>query len=192
MPNPKVSTALLDANVLYPAPVRDLLLNIANEGLFNPRWTNEIHEEWIRNLVVKRPDLIKAKLKNAQVAMDSAFPNANIKNYKTLIEKLVLPDKNDRHVLAAAIKGKADIIITFNTKDFPLKYLNPYNIEVKSPDTFVSHIMDTNKFKVLEAFYNQVNSLKNPPQSIRTVLATLEKCGMNASTEKLRTVIGNI
>jgi hypothetical protein len=96
-------SAVLDANVLYPAPLRDLLLNLADLELYKPRWTAQIQKEWIVNLLEHRADLKKDSLEKTQRAMDSAFPNADIRGYKQLIEGLRLPDPKDRHVLAAAI-----------------------------------------------------------------------------------------
>ena len=119
------TNALLDACVLYPAPVRDLLLSVAAEGLYDPVWTQVIQDEWINNLLINRTDLKREKLIATTRAMNIAFPQANIMHYKRLLNQLTLPDENDRHVLAAAISGKAQLIITFNLKDFPMKNLKP-------------------------------------------------------------------
>ena len=105
-------TALLDANVLYPAPVRDLMLHLADAGLYLPKWSDLIHDEWIKNLLSNRPDLKPSSLKAAKRAMNLAFPDADIKGFFHQMEKLQLPDNNDRHVLAAAIHAKADFILT--------------------------------------------------------------------------------
>ena len=96
-------SAILDANVLYPAPLMDFLLNLAAVQL----WTGEIHDEWIRNLLLKRTDLKKEQLQKAKQAMDSAFPDSMVNNYSDLINSLTLPDEKDRHVLAAAIRTNA-------------------------------------------------------------------------------------
>lgn len=119
MSRPPVITALLDANVLYPAPLRDYLLYLASLGVYLPLWTAVIQDEWIKNLIEARPDLKRAALEATQRSMDRAFPGSNITGYEFLIEGLSLPDPNDRHVLAAAIKGEAQVIVTANLKDFP-------------------------------------------------------------------------
>ena len=116
-------TAILDANVVFPAPLRDYLLSLAELNLYKPKWTEEIQEEWIKSLLVKRKDISRNSLESTKNAMNLAFPDSNITNYKSLIKSLTLPDKKDRHVLAAAIKSKADVIVTFNIKDFPVDYL---------------------------------------------------------------------
>ncbi|MET3877355.1 PIN domain-containing protein [Chitinophaga sp. OAE865] len=110
--------AVLDANVLYPAPIRDILLHLADAKLFQPKWTDLIHDEWIRNLLINRPDIKSDSLKKARTAMESAFPDAHVSSYESLIDEITLPDVDDRHVLAAAIKSRATIIVTNNVKDF--------------------------------------------------------------------------
>lgn len=113
---------LYDACVLYPAPVRDLLLWAALEPppLFRPCWSETIHDEWIRNLHARDP--IKYPLERLQhtaKTMNAAIPDSLVKDFEDLIPSLDLPDLNDRHVLAAAIKAGAQVIVTNNLKDFP-------------------------------------------------------------------------
>jgi len=173
--------ALLDANVLYPAPLRDFLLRLAQAELFTPRWSAEIHDEWIRNLLINRPDLKASQLDKTRLAMDSAFPTANVTGYKNLIADLRLPDVDDRHVLAAAIKGQARVIVTANKRDFPSKELRIHGIDAQSPDTFVCALLATNNVKVLEALNNLLSALKNPPQTRSQVLKTLKAVGLSQS-----------
>ena len=181
-------TALLDANVLYPAPLRDYLLCLAELDLYKPKWTYQIHDEWIRNLLLNRPELKKETLERTKSAMDSAFPDANVENYEDLIVGIRLPDLDDRHVLASAIKGKADVIVTSNLKDFPKDSLSIYDIEAQSPDEFVSNLIGLDKKKCLKALGNQVKSLKNPPRTKEEVLDTLSNCGIPNSVALLRAV----
>lgn len=93
---------LFDACVLYPAPLRDLLMHLSLSGLFRARWTNEIHEEWINNLLEQRPDLNRIQLERTRALMNTHILDALVENYETLTPKLSLPDPHDRHVLAAA------------------------------------------------------------------------------------------
>jgi predicted nucleic acid-binding protein len=179
-------TALVDANVLYPAPLRDFLLRLAEMELYKPKWTDEIQEEWIRNILLKRTDLQRAQLERTKDVMNAAFPDSNITNYEKFIDKLHLPDNNDRHVLAAAIKGKADVIITFNLKHFPEEYLTSFHIEALHPDDFITNLINFNKSKSLQSLHNQVKSLKHPPQSIDQVLQTLSNCGLKNSVLELK------
>lgn len=179
-------TAILDANVLYPAPLRDYLLHLANLEMYKPKWTKIIQEEWIRNLLINRTDLRRENLEKTRNAMNSAFPDSNITNYEEIIKSLSLPDINDRHILAAAIRINANVIVTFNLKDFPVDYLKPYDIEAQHPDEFITNLITLDKSKSLQALKNQVRSLKNPPKSIDDVLQTLEKCGLKNSVSYLK------
>lgn len=174
--------AVLDANVLYPAPLCDFLLRLARIGLFIPKWSELICDEWTRNLLANRPDLKATQLDRRLLAMNNTFFDANVTGFKNLIDNLDLPDKDDRHVLAAAIKCKANVIITFNRKDFPLRYIGRYNIKIENPDDFICQLLNMQLPKVLQALRNQVNDLQNPPQSAEQVLTTLKKCGLTKST----------
>src|SRR5690606_27498166 len=166
-------TAVLDACVLYPAPVRDLLLSFADAGLFKPKWTAEIQDAWSRNLLLNRRDLTKDQLLLTIKAMDTAFPDANVENYRSLIKSIELPDPNDRHVVAAAVRSKADVIVTYNLKDFPAIALGEFDIEVQHPDTFLFNVFDLNPDKAIVSFKKLVSRLKNPPKSAENVLETL-------------------
>ena len=128
--------AVLDANVLYPSLKRDVLLSFAARGLYRPRWTDAIMGEWTRSLLASRPDL-EAKIPLVVEQMDRAFPEAKIDGYEALIEALTLPDPDDRHVLAAALKAGAHIIVTENKKDFPQSILSPLDVEIQSADEFL-------------------------------------------------------
>ena len=177
--------AVLDACVLYPAPVRDLLLHLAAVDLFQPKWTETIQEEWSRNLLMKRPDLNASQLKGTIKQMNRAFPDANVTGFEDKIDKIQLPDLNDRHVLAAAIQCKSALLITFNLKDFPKSRLKKYSIEPRHPDAFVLDLLDLHPEKVVAALHNQVKCLRNPPKTEHQVLETLKRCGLSKSCEWL-------
>jgi hypothetical protein len=100
-------TAVLDANVLYPAPLRDILLSVADVGLFRPVWSERIHSEWTQNLLIKRSDLHSNQIQRTVQLMQIAFPDANNYDYEDIEQKLNLPDIDDNHVLAVAIKQQA-------------------------------------------------------------------------------------
>lgn len=110
---------ILDACVLYPAPLRDFLLELAGSGIFRARWTDLIHDEWIRNLLEARPDLSPERLARTRQLMDASILGSLVEGFEDLISALDLPDPDDRHVLAAAIHSGSDAIITMNLKDFP-------------------------------------------------------------------------
>ena len=178
--------AILDACVLYPAPVRDLLLSFAQHGLFKPKWSTEIQNEWTRNLLLKRPDLNKSQLQLTIDAMNDAFPDSDVINFNSLVPSIELPNPNDRHVVAAAIRSKADVIVTYNLRDFPKSTERQYNIEIQHPDTFLSNVYDLHPEKAKEAFNKMVIRLRNPPKSPAEVLETLSKSDLKRTVKKLR------
>lgn len=179
------SVAVLDANVLYSAPVRDILLSLAREKLFQPKWTDKINQEWSVNLKKNRPDIDSIAIRNTNHQMGKAFPDANISGYESWIEQLTLPDEDDRHVLAAAIRGKADVIVTFNLGDFPIKSLKEFDIEPVHPDDFIIHLIDLDEQTAFRAFKKMVARLKHPPLSETDVLKTLEKCGLKKTVKRI-------
>jgi len=180
---------ILDANVLYPASLRSFLLYLADNEMFQPKWTSQINEEWHRNLSNKLPDMIAEKLQQITDVMNKSFPDALVANFEGLIDTLTLPDVHDRHILAAAIKANADYIITHNTKDFPQEVLAIHNLEAITPDEWVMRLLDQDPKRVLESFHKQVKSLKNPPKTADEVLAGFEKCGMKQTPKMLRSLV---
>jgi len=178
-------TVVFDACVLYPAPLRDLLLHLSLTGLFSSRWTDQIHDEWIRNLLKARPEL-KSKLERTRELMNKAVPDSLITDYEPLIESLELPDVDDRHVLAAAIRAGAQAIVTFNLKDFPKDILSRYGIEAMHPDAFIEYQLDLNQGAVVAAAKRHRATLLNPPKTPDEYIETLSAQGLAISAEQLR------
>lgn len=135
-------TVLYDACVLYPAPLRDLLMHVAMTDLYRAKWTDAIHDEWTRNVLKDRPDLTPEQLQRTRDLMNAHVRDCLVTGYETLIDAITLPDPKDRHVLAAAIRAGADVIVTFNLKDFPENDLKPYGIEAQHPDDFLTFQLD--------------------------------------------------
>lgn len=180
--------ALFDSCVLYPAPLRDLLLRLALTDLFRARWTDAIHEEWIRSLLDNRQDLDKERLMRTRRLMDAAVADCLVTGYEGLIENLDLPDPDDRHVLAAAIRCQAGVIVTYNSNDFPEEKLTPYGIEAQHPDHFVAHLFDLNPGAVCSAVRDQRGSLKHPPQTVAELLDTLLSLGLATTVASLHSM----
>ena len=166
-------TALYDACVLYPAPLRDLLMRLALTDLFRARWTNQIHDEWIRNVLEDRRDLKAAQLERTRELMNANVRDCLVEGYEDIIAGLELPDADDRHVLAAAIRTRASVIVTYNLKDFPNEYLSNFGLEAQHPDEFVTHLLDLNPGAVCSAAKKQRAALKNPPVEVEDFLQTL-------------------
>lgn len=171
-------TAVLDACVLYPAPLRDLLMQLSVTDLFQARWTEDIHAEWIGNLLENRLDLTRLKLEHTRDLMNQNVRDCLVTDYRNLIPSLTLPDPKDRHILAAAIAARADVIVTFNLKDFPASVLAAYKIEAQHPDNFVLRLLDLSPETVFLAVRRQRQSLRNPPKSVDDLLETLRRQGL--------------
>jgi predicted nucleic acid-binding protein len=178
--------ALYDACVLFPAPLRDLLLRVALTGVVQARWSADIHREWTENLLAHRPDLQRERVQRTQELMDVALPSALVTGYDPLLETLMLPDANDRHVLAAAIQGGASLIVTFNEKDFPTLALKPHGIEAVPPDLFLLRLLDRDESAVCHAARLQRQALKNPPKNVEEYLQTLEQQRLPQTVKRLR------
>jgi len=161
-------------------------MHLAMTGLFRAKWTNEIHEEWIRNVLEERPDLTRDQLERTRDLMNEHVLDCVVENYEGLIPSLELPDQKDRHVLAAAIRGKADVIVTFNLKDFPDEELNKYDIEPQHPDEFIHNLFDLDSNAVVDAVKRQRASLKNPPIEVAQFLSTLQKQHLAKTVDELR------
>lgn len=171
-------TALLDANVLYPAGLRDLLMQLAIFGAFRARWTHQIQDEWVRNVITDRPDLEPERMRRVAMLMDSSLKDAHIIGYEATTDTLELPDPNDRHVLAAAIFVGVNVIVTNNAKDFPASALEPYGIVAMTADAFVLGLLEEDSETVLEAVRTVQTRLRKPPVTMTAYLARLEQLGL--------------
>lgn len=176
---------LLDANVLYPAPLRDFLVTLATTGLYSAKWSDRIHDEWIRNLLKNRPDLEPNVLAHTREMMNQAVPDCLVTGYEPIIDGLVLPDPKDRHVLAAAIRCGAQIIVTHNLKDFPADILEQYGIEAIHPDEFLEYQFGLRPELVIEAAKTQRARLRNPPKTAEEFLERLAAQGLVVTADKL-------
>jgi hypothetical protein len=179
-------TALYDACVLYPAPLRDLLMHLALTDLFCARWTDRIHDEWIQSLLAKRPDLKPEQLQRTRTLMNAHVRDCLVTGYEALIDGLSLPDPNDRHVLAAAIRTRASVIVTFNLDDFPSRVLDPFGIEAQHPDEFIAHLIDLSPGAVCAAAKHQRGMLKNPRLTTEAFLESLEQQRLPETVRRLQ------
>ncbi len=165
------------------------MIRLALTDLFAAKWTVRIHEEWIRNVLENRPDIPQEQLQRTRALMDDAVPDCLVTGYEALIEGLNLPDDNDRHVLATAIRAGAQIIVTFNLKDFPADALEPYGIEVMHPDVFAEYQMELHDGAVVFAAKQQRAALINPPKRPEYYLETLASQGLVVTADRLREFI---
>ena len=179
-------TVVYDACVLYPKTLRDLLMHLATANLFKAKWSRQIHDEWMRNLHEDKPDISMESLERVRDLMDSYVLDGLVTGFEPLIEILDLPDLDDRHVLAAAIVGRADAIITFNLKHFPASALQPYGIEAIHPDKFICAQFDLKPAVVCRCVKTQREALKKPPRTVEEHLARLEAAQLPQAVALLR------
>ncbi len=192
------ATVVFDACVLFPASLRDLLIELARRAFhkqyFRAKWTEKIHEEWINSLLKTRSDLSRLALERTHRLIDANVPECLVTNYEHRIPFLKLKDENDRHVLAAAIECEASIIVTFNLKDFPKKDLQSYGVIAKHPDEFLCEFLDdygkASEELLTTAVYAINERLKNPKLSWKEYFARLEKNDLRHTVKALRNLIG--
>ena len=178
-----VPVVVLDANVLYGATLRNLILYLADVSLFQPKWSALIQEEWLRNLLKNRSDLSPKHLARTQRQMDNAFPNANTVGFETLIPQLNLPDPDDHHVLALAIHTGAKFILTSNRKDFPKRVLDPLGIDVLTPNQFLKFLQEQSPETVQYAFEETHRSMIRPAITKKRLVEMLVKAGLTVAPE---------
>ena len=180
-------TALLDANVLYSVAISDALMEVAATGIYAPKWSQHIDEEWVRSLAKNkgRPEI---DFHTRRDLMHDACPDWEVSEeaWRLIERSLELPDANDRHVLAAAIAGHADSIVTINIKDFPASILDPLGITVLHPDEFLLQQLELAPLVVLPAFKVMRARLRNPAFTPEKFVDALERNGLIRTAAFLR------
>lgn len=180
-----------DACVLHPAPLRDLLVRLGRTGLCQVKWSRQILDECFRSISRQRPNLSPEQLARSRELLEQAILDVQVSGYEGLIEGITgLPDPDDRHVVAAAIRSGAQVIVTSNLKDFPEQVLARYGMEAQHPDDFVRDLLDLDEARVARVIREQAACLKNPPQTPAEVLETLRKQGLTLSAALLQEVLG--
>jgi predicted nucleic acid-binding protein len=179
-------TVVFDACVLYPALLRNVLLQLATTELFRARWTEAIHDEWTRSLQADKPDITADKLAAYRQAMNDSVPDCFVTGYEPLMKGLTLPDANDCHVLAAAIRCRAEVIVTANLRDFPDEVRAPLGVRAEHPDEFVLHLIDLAPAIVCVAMKMVRSRLRKPPYTAEELPDRLAEHGLVGSASKLR------
>jgi len=157
-------TAPIDANVLGGALRRNMLLSLAESGLFRPRWSERILDETQK--AISR--ITKGATDGAQhrAMIEAAFPESRVTGYEVFESQLTLPDPNDNHVLAAAISTSASVIVTDNLTDFPYAVLAPHAIDAMSADDFIANTIELDSSEALFALRHMRERFKNPEPSM--------------------------
>jgi hypothetical protein len=183
-------TVVYDACTLYPAPLRDLLMRLAQSGLVRARWSERILDECFRSIEHERPDLTPAALLRTRTLMCAAVADCLVSGYEDLERSIDLPDADDRHVVAAAVRCGAQTIVTYNLRDFPDRALAPFGIEAKHPDDFVLDAIGISAGTVVSAVTAQAEALRNPPIGIDALLRILRARGLEQSVVRLSVELG--
>jgi hypothetical protein len=181
--------AVLDADVLYSGLLRDFLLRLSAAGLYRARWTERILDEVFRNVAANRPDLDPARLSRTRELMNAAVEDVLVRDYERLIGTVSLPDPDDRHVVAAALRCRAEVVVTRNLRHFPAAALEPLGIEPQHPDEFVLGLIDTAPGAVAAVVAAQVEALALPPMTVPELLDALERAGLAQTATELRRLI---
>ncbi|MEM6637253.1 MAG: PIN domain-containing protein [Pseudomonadota bacterium] len=163
---------LLDACVLFPTVMRTLLIGAAEAGLYQPLWSPRILEEWAR--AVGRDDPAAGSAVRAEAALlDVKWPASSCLPHQRDLDRLVLPDPNDVHVLASAIAGSADLLVTLNARDFPRHTLNAEGLSRQDPDAFLRALWSEAPSKIesiAETASAQATKVSGKAMPLRSVL----------------------
>lgn len=180
---------LLDANVLWGAGLRDLLLTLSEvTERFQPRWTKQILDETTQNVLRDRPHLKVEQMERLTREMNLAFDDAMVSGYEHLIEQMT-NDPGDRHVLAAAAHAEADLLLTFNLRHFPDEACRPHGVRAMSPDEFLCQLFEEAPGDVLRAMNIQAANIES---TVPALIGNLERSVPRFTALVRATLRGNI
>jgi predicted nucleic acid-binding protein len=180
---------ILDACVLVPIALADTLLRLAERDLYRPLWSNRIVAEATDAVVDIHPEIPPERVRARFAAMDEVFEDACVKGWETLEHTVTLPDVDDRHVVAAAISGRADAIVTANVGDYPMDVLGPLGIEVVHPDDFLLDQLDLAPRIVLDVLREQAAHTRQPSLTPVDLIARLARCGVPGFADEVGRLI---
>lgn len=177
--------ALLDANLFVPTWMIDVLLCFAEAHLYDPVWSERIMDE-ARAAMMRVRGMSESDAWRATALMDRAFPFASVSGWEELTGGVDLPDPDDRHVVAAARRAGASVIVTLNLKDFPANVIGRYGLRAESPDVFLSRVYDADPVKALTVMRGLVSSKKRPPRTMLEEIEGLERLRLRSFSRRLR------
>jgi hypothetical protein len=175
---------LLDANTLFGALTRDVLLTLAEEDVLDPFWSQRIQEEWTRNLAAKY-SLIPAQVTRIAAKMNAAFPNAMVPAAPALEARFPRVHPGDRHVAASALSARATHLVTLNGKHFRDPALEAAGIKVVSPDRFVERLIQEDSGTVLHLLERMRSRMSRPPYDRAAFRALFRTTGLPRSSRLL-------
>lgn len=167
--------AFFDTNVLYGALLNDLVLHLADRGLFRPLWSRDVLLELAGNLVEHGEDPVRVEKRVG--TMERYFPDAMVTGYLDLVPTMTNHEK-DRHVLAAAVRGGAEVLVTFNGRDFPASSVLQFDLEVVHPDDFLLDQLDLHRGPTLRTLVELVTGYDSPAMTVDDFLSALARAGV--------------
>lgn len=178
--------AFLDTCVLFPQYLNDTLLTQAVANTFRPLWSRGVLDE-LGRVLARETEMTPEQVAHRLDRMRRAFPDAEVQGYEDLVDGMT-NDPKDRHVLAAAVRGNAEVLVTANLKDFPQESLDPFDISAVSPDDFLLDQLDLYPGVVIDCLHQQVNRYANVngPLEIVELLQPLEKAGVPRFADEVR------
>ncbi|MHB1488572.1 MAG: PIN domain-containing protein [Acidimicrobiales bacterium] len=180
---------VLDACVLVPVALADTLMRLAEADLYRPVWSAQILAEATDAIVEIHPEIPPERVQHRFAAMDDASEDARVEGWEHLEHAVTVPDPDDRHVVAAAVGGRADAIVTANVGDYPTDVLGPIGIEVIHPDDFLLDQLDLAPRIVLSVLREQAAHTRNPVLTPVDLIARLARCGVPAFADELGRMI---
>lgn len=182
----KPAVAVFDACVLYPFHLRNILVQVAVDRLVEARWTDAIHDEWVRHLAAATPAIPRERWQNIRRLMDEAVPTATVSGYQDHIRALDLPDPDDRHVVAAGIAAGASLILTWNLRDFPASELKKYGLRGQTPDDFLAELYDQVPDLTVGSLSNARRNLSKTRVSAMDFIEILNKQNLVQLAKRMR------
>lgn len=183
---------VLDTCVLVPIVKADLLLTLARRAAFHPLWSSAILEELSRTIVNVNPNVTEERAEARIQAMNHAFEDAMVDGWEPLEECIVgLPDPDDRHIVAAAVRGNAAAIVTDNDKHFPSDVLDPLGLHAVTSDEFLLDVLDLSKSGMLSCLIEMVEKRKCPPVTVEDILDSLARASAEKFAREVLSIINN-
>lgn len=170
-------SAFLDAWVMVPIALTDTLLRLAEAGLYRPLWSDRVIDEMVDAIEMIHPELASGAARSRADEMKASFEDACVTEWEALVPGISLPDSDDRHVVAAALRGRADMVVTANVRDFPTEVLEPFGLEVQNPDEFLLNQLDLAPDLTISTLHRQAVATRRPAITTEALLEQLSRCG---------------
>lgn len=180
-----MESVVIDANIFFHMWMLDPMLTLADEGLFEPLWSDAIMQEAARHLPEVWKEASGTQISTFLAMVNEAYPYAQVPDWSDRMEGLELPDPDDRHVLAAAIAAEANGIVTLNLADFPQSSTSRYGITAEHPDDFLCRMYDSAPQKAGAAIRRMTENKKHPPRTLAEEYAGLDRAGLHRFAHRI-------